>query len=109
MAKCDPMALKYLFFQNITKNRPTAGGFAPRPPKPPAAGGPAPKPPLCETFQLPKLFQHVPKVRYLHFSTISLSLLLLQNRGYVQAGNNNFRSSMLRYLCPTKTSSLEKI
>ena len=26
------MALKQLFFQKITKNRPAAGGFAPRPP-----------------------------------------------------------------------------
>ena len=34
-----------VFFQNITKNCPTAGDFSPRPPKPPAAGGPAPRPP----------------------------------------------------------------
>ena len=32
------------FFQKITKDRPAAGGFAPRPRKPPAAGGPAPDP-----------------------------------------------------------------
>ena len=87
---------------------PKASGFAPRPSKPPAAGGPAPKPPVCETFELHKLSQHVPKVRYLYFSTISLSLLPLQNLGYVQTGNNDFRSSILRYLCPTATSSLEK-
>ena len=34
------MALKQLFFQKITKNRPAAGGLAPIPPKPgPARGG----------------------------------------------------------------------
>ena len=32
------------FFQKITKIRPEAWGFAPRPPKLPAAGGPAPRP-----------------------------------------------------------------
>ena len=39
------MVLKQLFFQNITKNRPAAGGFALRSPKPPAAGGSASRSP----------------------------------------------------------------
>ena len=29
--------LKISFFQKLTKNRPAAGGFAPKPPEPPAA------------------------------------------------------------------------
>ena len=38
--------IKIAFFsKKITKNRPTAGSFAPRPAKPPAAGGPCPQPP----------------------------------------------------------------
>ena len=41
-----------VFFQKITKNRPTAGGFASRPPKPPVAGGPRPQTPVCDTFEL---------------------------------------------------------
>ena len=32
-------------FSKFYKNRPAAGGFAPRPPLPPAAGGSAPRPP----------------------------------------------------------------
>ena len=39
-AKCDPMVLKQLFFQKITKNCPAAGGFAPIPPESAAAGAP---------------------------------------------------------------------
>ena len=31
-AKCDPMGFKYFFSKKIYKNRPAAGGFAPRPP-----------------------------------------------------------------------------
>ena len=45
------------------------------------------------------------QVRYLRFSTISLSPFPLLNPGYVQTGNNDFRSFILRYLCPAKTSS----
>ena len=48
------------FFQNITKNRPTAGGLAPRPPKPPAAGDPRPQTPVCDTFELHKLLNTFP-------------------------------------------------
>ena len=58
------------FFQKTTKNRSTAGGFAPRPPKPPAAGDPAPRPPVCDTFELHWLSQNVSKVTYLHFLII---------------------------------------
>ena len=98
------MVLKKLFYPKSTKNRPTAGGFA----KASGGWGLRPQPPVCDTFESNKLSQHVPKVRYLYFSIISKSPLPLQNPGYVQTGNNDFRSSILRYLCPTKTSSLEK-
>ena len=79
-----------------------AGGFALRTPKASGGWGPCPKAPMCDTFELHKLSQLIPKVRYLHFSTISLSPFPLQNPVYVQTGNNDFRSSILRYLCPTK-------
>ena len=55
------MALKYLFFP---KNRPTAGGFAPRSPKPLAAGGSAPRPPS------------VLRLRYTTFLNTSLKLYI---------------------------------
>ena len=35
---------------------------------------PSPQTPVCDTFELHKLSQHVTKVRYLHFSTINLSI-----------------------------------
>ena len=92
------------FFKKLQKS----GGFAPRPPNTSGSWGPHPQPPICDIFELHKLSQHDTKVRYLHFSTISSSPLPLQNPSYVQTGNNDFRSSILRYLCPTKTSSLEK-
>ena len=59
-----------VFFQKITKNRPTAGGFAPIPPEPPAAGGPDPRLPVCDTLELHWLSQNVSKVTHLHLSTI---------------------------------------
>ena len=40
-----------VFSKKLTKNRPTAGGFAPRPPKPLAAGDP-PQTPVCDTFEI---------------------------------------------------------
>ena len=68
--------IKIAFFsKKLQKNRPAAGGFAPRPPKPPAD----PRPPICDTVELHKLSQHVSKVRYLHFSAISLTSLSVKS------------------------------
>ena len=101
------MALKQLFSKKLQKIAQRLGA-GPQTTKASGGWGPRPQTPGSDTFELHKLSQHVPKVRYLHFSTISLNLFPLQNPGYVQTGNNDFRSSVLRYLCPTKTSSLEK-
>ena len=78
-------------------------------PKASGGWGLRPQTPVCDTFELHQLSQHVPKVRYLQFLTISLSPLPLQNPGYVQTGNKDFRSSILQKLCPTSTFSLKKI
>ena len=56
------------FSKKITVNRQAAGGFDPRPP-------------VCVTFKLHWFTQHVSKITYLHFSTISLSLFPLKNPG----------------------------
>ena len=102
------IGIKIAFFpKKLQKIAQRLGASPPDPPKPPAPGGPAPNPRLWYIW-VTLAFSHVPKVGYLHFSTISLSLFPLQNPGYVPTDNNNFRSSILRYLCPTKTSSLEK-
>ena len=78
--------IKIAFFP---KNRPTAG-----PPKPPAAGDPAPKPPSVIHLSYTSFLNTFPKLDTCIFSTISLSPLPLQNPGYVQTGNNDFRSSI---------------
>ena len=63
-------AIKIAFFPKNYKKRPTAGGFAPRPPMPSAAGGPGPRPSVCDMFELHWLSQNVSKATYLHFLTI---------------------------------------
>ena len=87
-----------------------AGGFAPRPPKPPVAGGSDPKSPSVIPMSYTSFLNTFPKLRTLFalFNYISLSPLSLQNPGYMQTGNNDFRSFILQCLCPTKISSLEK-
>ena len=55
--------IKTAFFsKKITKNRPTAGGFARRPPKPPVAGGPAPKPPFVMHLSYTSFLNTFPKL-----------------------------------------------
>ena len=65
----------------------------------PSGWGLRPQTPVCDTVESHQLSQHVSKVRYLHFWTISLSPLSLQIPGYVPTGND-FRSSIRRYVCP---------
>ena len=55
------------FFQKITKNRLTAGGEAPRPPKPPAAGGPPPDPPSVIRLSYTGFLKTSPKLRICTF------------------------------------------
>ena len=102
------MALKNeTFFQKTYEKSPDGWGLCPQIPKASGGWGPRPQTPACDTFELHQVSQHIFKVRCLHFSNISLIPLPLQNPGYVPTGTN-FRSSIRRYLYPTKTSSLEK-
>ena len=79
-----------------------------RSPKPSAAGGPArPRPPSVKPLSYTSFLNTFPKLDSCTFQLISINPLVLQNPGYVPAGNNDFRSSILRYLCPTKSSFLE--
>ena len=50
-------------FQKITKNRLTAEGFAPRPPKFSAAGAPAPRPPSVTRLSYTGFLKTSPKLR----------------------------------------------
>ena len=55
--------IKIAFFsKKITKNRPTAGDFAPRPPKHLAAGGPAPNPPSVIHWSYTSFLNTFPKL-----------------------------------------------
>ena len=107
--------IKIAFFTKKLQKIAQRLGASPPDPKSLRRLGVPPQTPVRDTFELHKLSQHVPKVRHLHFSTISLSPLSLKNPGYVQTLNwfspiyLDFISFILRYLCPTKTSSLEKI
>ena len=50
------------FYQKNTKNRPGAGGFAPRPTKPPVAKGPAPRPPSVIPLSFNSFLNTFPKL-----------------------------------------------
>ena len=64
------------FFQKITKNCPTAGGFAPRPPKPPSAGGPALKPPSVIHLSYTSFLNTFPKLDICIFQVFVEALFL---------------------------------
>ena len=72
-------------------------GRRPQTPKASGRWGPRSQIPVCDTFELHWLSENVSKVRYLHFSTITLSPLLLQNPGYVPTGK--FLVTSLHVIC----------
>ena len=70
-------SIKIAFFsQKITKNRATAGGFAPRPPKPLEAGGPAPKPPSVIHLSYTSFLITFPKLDICIFQLLVKDLFL---------------------------------
>ena len=92
------------FHQKLTKNRPAAGGDLQSLRR---LGAPRPRPPSVIPLSYTTFLNTFPKLVICTFQLISINPFVLQNPGYVPAGNNDFRSSILRYLCPTKTSFLE--
>ena len=100
--------IKIAFFPKNYKKSPSGLGQGPQTPKSSGGWGPRPKTPVCDTLELHKLSQHVSKVRYLHFSTISLIKPSLFAKSWLSANiGNDFRSSILQYVCPTKSSSFK--
>ena len=68
--------IKIAFFsKKLQKNRPAAGGFAHRPPKPPAAGGPAPKPPSVIHLSYTSFLITFPKLDICIFQLLVSALL----------------------------------
>ena len=107
-AKCDPMALKQLLFQKITKIAQRLGAS---PPDPIASGSGrnCPQTPANNTFELQYTFftRHVSQFWHFHILTIGLSPLLKRVPGCVPTPGHGFWSSILRYLCPHKNSCFE--
>ena len=64
------------FFQKITKNRPTAKGFAPRPPKPLTAGGSAPRPSSVLRLRYTTFLNTSPKLDICTFQRVLKALSL---------------------------------
>ena len=85
--------IKIAFFQKITKNRPAVGGFAPRPPS-------------VMRLSYASFFNTSPKLDIYTFQLLVFALSVCKILFWVPAGND-FRSSIPRYLCPTKISSFE--
>ena len=85
------MVLKQLLFQNITKNRLVAGGFAPRPHSLRRLGTPL-SDPVCNTFDLQYTFllKHVSQFKHFRIFAIGLSPLLEQVPTYVPAPVHGF-------------------
>ena len=73
--------------KKITKNRPTAGGLAPRPPKPPAAGGPDPRPPSVIRLSYTGFLKTSPKLR---ICTFQLSLFKPSAKFWLRANRQIF-------------------
>ena len=68
--------IKIAVFSKKLQNHPTAGGFAPRPPKPPAAGGPAPKPPSVIHLSHTSFLNTFPKLDICIFQLLISALFL---------------------------------
>ena len=81
------------FFQKVTKNRPTAGGFAPKPPKPPAAGGPAPRSPSAIPLSYTSFLNTFPKLDICAFQVLVWSFSLCKILITCRQAGNDFRSS----------------
>ena len=73
--------IKVAFFSKKLEKIVQQLGASPPDPQSLRRRGPRPQTPVCDTFEIHKLSQHVSKVTYLHFSTISLSPLPSQNPG----------------------------
>ena len=104
-AKCDPMGFKYFFSKNLQKS-PSGWGLCPQTPIAIGSCGLCPQTPVSDTFEYTSLLNTSSKLDFYTFQQLVFALSLYQNPGKVPSGYG-FRSSILRYLCPTKNYFFE--
>ena len=84
--------LNNFFFQKLTKIAQRLGALPPDP--------------VSDTFEYTSLLNTSSKLDFYTFQQLVFALSLYQNPGKVPSGYG-FRSSILRYLCPTKNYFFE--
>ena len=97
--------LNSFFFQKRTKIAQRLG-LCPQNPIAIGGWGLCPQTPVCDTFEYTSLLNTSSKLDIYTFQQLVFALSLYQNPGKVPSGYG-FRSSILRYLCPTKNYFFE--
>ena len=97
--------LKSLFFQKLTKIAQRLGALPPDPRSHRRLGA-LPHTPVSDTFKYTSLLNTSSKLDFYIFQQLVFALSLYQNSGKVPSGYG-FRSSIVRYLCPTKNYFFE--
>ena len=99
--------IKIAFFSKNLQKSPSGWGLCPQTPIATGGWGFRPQTLVCGTFEYTSLLTTSPKVRHLHFLTISFRPLPLP-KSWLSATDYSFRSSILRYLfAPQKVPFLK--
>ena len=97
--------LNSFFSKNLQKS-PSGWGLCPQTPIAIGGWGLCPQTPVSDTFEYTSLLTTSSKLDFYTFQQLVFALSLYQNPGNVPSGYG-FRSSILRYLCPTKNYFFE--
>ena len=93
--------IKIAFFSKNLQKLPSGWGLCPQTPIAIGGWGLCPQTPACDTFEYTSLLNTSSKLDFYTFQQLVFALSIYQNPGKVPSGYG-FRSSILRYLCPTK-------
>ena len=93
--------LNSFFFSKNLQKSPSGWGLCPQAPIAVGGWGLCPQTPVSDTFEYTSLLNTSSKLDFYTFQQLGFALYLYQNPGKVPSGYG-FRSSILRYLCPTK-------
>ena len=97
--------LNVFFSKNLQKS-PSGWGLCPQTPIAIGGWGLCPQTPVSDTFEYTSLLNTSSKLDFYTFQQLVFALSLYQNLGKVPS-SYGFRSSILRYLCPTKNYFFE--